>query len=381
MKSLFFLTLLFFSFASYANKSREEIVDTLKGLYPELSSTEFQLKLDGATTPSKFYRTFVRYYYFQLKNSQYDFFRPYEIQIGPVAGDPHLENFGFIINSKGESIPGINDFDDFDIGPVVYDLFRFFVSAQLTLKSDLTQIEIETFLKSYSEGLKGTTHNWSDYWLELKEESQTKGKTLNSKYVDSLKRIFIKKKDRVLKLSSEEKTIFSKLLSLQNIVLLDIYKRAKPSGGSAGLPRYEVLSKNESGEIEWPYFKTLLPSAINSYKTSKTSYQTRLSVVQNYFKMNQDDLALTMIQGKPFMELHEWSGNVAVETMDLKKEELKTVINDEAYLLGKLHAFALKKSFKKSSDSLLLKISSSSWKDYIQTMSDHYLKVFEELNP
>src|SRR5690349_12219614 len=84
-----------------------------------------------------------------------------------IHGDLHAENFGTYMNSSGQLVFNVNDFDEAYVGPFSWDLKRF--SASLALigyqkalsDDDISQLVTE-FARSYLTELRAIAHGGDD---------------------------------------------------------------------------------------------------------------------------------------------------------------------------------------------------------------------------
>ncbi len=84
-----------------------------------------------------------------------------------IHGDLHAENFGTYMNSSGQLVFNVNDFDEAYVGPFSWDLKRFSASVALigyakALSDDAITGLITTFARSYLTELRAVAHGGDD---------------------------------------------------------------------------------------------------------------------------------------------------------------------------------------------------------------------------
>src|SRR3954454_3592277 len=85
-----------------------------------------------AATPFAFYRGSASLFYADMTGAYADssFLTPQTSRLW-IHGDLHAENFGTYMNSSGQLVFNVNDFDEAYVGPFTWDLKRFAASLAL----------------------------------------------------------------------------------------------------------------------------------------------------------------------------------------------------------------------------------------------------------
>ncbi len=84
-----------------------------------------------------------------------------------IHGDLHAENFGTYMNSSGQLVFNVNDFDEAYVGPFIWDLKRFSASLALigygkALSDDVITGLVTTFAGAYLTELRAIAHGGDD---------------------------------------------------------------------------------------------------------------------------------------------------------------------------------------------------------------------------
>lgn len=345
-----FITLFGFLFFLFFNCNAADNLATLNALYPDQSKDFIKTRVQNSKNLHKFFRSFVRYYYSLLKKNP-DFISSLSSLknfSGSISGDPHVENFGFLVDKNHHAYLSFNDFDDADTNDLMFDTLRHLTSA-LIIKPELN---VENYLQSYLAGLEGGTSQLGAMLKQMKDESERKGHRLSNDDVDSEKKSFLNYKKVVIEMSEEEKNSTKKKLETlvkqkfdTNAKIFDLYKRTKDSGGSAGLIRYELLVTIRNN-LHWLELKEFTTAAPTFYTNSKISKDSRIELIRNNLLPTQlkEDFDLVNFQGKTYLTSFIWDGEKGIDFQEMAEKNWENVIYTEVKLLGLLHGKSMVKA-------------------------------------
>lgn len=358
---------------------------TLSALYPEQSKEFIKTRVANSKNVHKFYRSFVRYYYSVMKKNpslitELDSLKNYK---GVVSGDPHVENFGFLVDKDHKAHFGFNDFDDADNSVLSLDLLRHFASA-LLVKPNLS---VDTYFKTYKQALGIKLKSFPETLAEMKRKAEKKGHRLSEDDVDIDGKTFLKYKKVVLKMSDEETTIVQKKLQTllqkeidSSVIVHEIYKRTKDSGGSAGLVRFQILLSIK-GKLQWLELKELTVPATVYYYAIKTRIKNdRLELIKNHLLPAEvkDEFSLVNFQGKSYMAAYIWDGEIGLDFQEIDESAWEEIILLEVKFLGYLHGKTLNKKQAAYKDAIG-RLPSEDWKSaalkVIQKITETYHNV------
>ncbi len=148
------------------------IVDVLMREFGELIAIDpaaFRRKFRKmAATPFAFYRGSASLFYADMTGDFADdrFLNERTSRVW-IHGDLHAENFGTYMNSSGELVFNVNDFDEAYVGPFSWDLKRFAASVALigyakALSDDVIGDLVTTFARAYLTELRAIAHGGDD---------------------------------------------------------------------------------------------------------------------------------------------------------------------------------------------------------------------------
>ncbi len=148
------------------------IIDVLNREFGELIAVDpaaFRRKFRKmAASPFAFYRGSASLFYADLSGSYADssFLDDRTSRVW-IHGDLHAENFGTYMNSSGQLVFNVNDFDEAYVGPFSWDLKRFSASLALigyskALSDDNITTLVTTFARSYLTELRAIAHGGDD---------------------------------------------------------------------------------------------------------------------------------------------------------------------------------------------------------------------------
>ncbi|WP_127499826.1 DUF2252 domain-containing protein [Actinoplanes solisilvae] len=148
------------------------IIDVLSREFGELIAVDpaaFRRKFRKmAASPFAFYRGSASLFYADLSSGYADSsFLDEQTSRVWIHGDLHAENFGTYMNSSGQLVFNVNDFDEAYVGPFSWDLKRFAASLALigyqkALSDDDITALVTGFARSYLTELRAIAHGGDD---------------------------------------------------------------------------------------------------------------------------------------------------------------------------------------------------------------------------
>lgn len=356
----------------------------IRKLYPYLSDRDYTIKLDGATTPFLFLRTFVPLYYLLVKNNP-----PVSLKsagalphAGWCIGDAHPENFGILLLSSGKPMFTVNDVDDAGPCPLAIDALRFFVAVRLYDKD----INLKKLHRVYLNSLNGGQITFSDTVLKMAQWAAGRidpaGKVLDGKH-------HIKRNDLMADVDTSELEAIQTLVTLKfgvNARLLDATKMRKASGGSGGLLRYralvKILGQDEAhGKSTILYeLKDTQPPGVFPLAAGPlgTPAQRLAKTVQMEQGTVASQMSIEHIFDQQMLLRTRPAGNLGVVLDDLKKSAIEDILQDEAAILGRIHIRATSKlaAFREAMN----KIGDDDWENEADILAKMMKKLFASLN-
>jgi hypothetical protein len=314
-----------------------------------------------------FYRSFPPLFYKLAEDCNWrNKFSSISSFISVMAGDAHMENFGLKFYNKQLRL-SVNDYDDLTFGPPFLDVLRLLVSAKLA-KADIDKKLLDDVLQSYKRGLKGKDFDFSKATKKLMSLSKDKDR-IDSELIDINTKLFKKKKSPNSPLSKTELERWQKTLSEYGNIS-DSYLFVKQNGGSAGLKRYQFLMEKD-GELSWIEAKEWVAPSYNiASGTPDPADLKRYNAIVKYDKPFVTP-KLTVFDTKTFYLRNIDARQMGVTISDLKKDELKDVLIDEAYALGDFHRTFLPNE-KDYSKVLENDVHKSDLQDFIDQMSEDF---------
>lgn len=317
--------------------------------YRAPSSVQINPSLERKIASNKdfhaFYRAYVPLFYEVIQNDSEmsKIFSPLLKFNAGMAGDSHIENFGFVLNSYGNASLVINDVDDVTKGPIYLDVMRLYISGKIIDEN----LSWNNYFEAYQKGLKGEEHIFSDFTNKSKENAPSTIHKFLREYISTEVPIkFIKYKLPMYKVGDDRKSeILASLKKVfSRIKIYDQYLFIKDDGGSAGIFRYEVLVQINPGEMPvWLDVKEVTDSSYDKVNNTKTTVGERLKIIKDsiYDKNISSNLFLTQIAGKDFNIRNMGQFALGVKISDVSHLEITDLILDEAYALGQMHARSL----------------------------------------
>jgi hypothetical protein len=295
----------------------------LKTLYPEQSESFISERIKQCNDAFCRWTSFPRAYYAFVKNIP----QVTPARTGMCAGDPHFENFGFYPTSK-ESLFTINDFDDSSDCSLDDDLLRLYFGGQL-----LTDVSVKDFLENYRLGLSGKNKQIPAVINKRLVKSKSKFHDFPKKYKKLLKKG--KCSGDFADLSITEKLMLEGFLKSGKKSAQLLCTRNKSKGGSAGLKRYVIISKE--GSFELKPLDVPAPLFGKSIKTEdrKLIYDEATKLFLND-ELRKDFYSVTF-DDRPYQRRPLWAGVEAMKIDEFDKGAKREVLLHEAYTLGTLH--------------------------------------------
>lgn len=337
------------------------------------------VKLQAAKDPFYFFRSFVDLFYlvYKANPSSFPLVKKLSTVQGWCAGDAHLENFGALLQQNRQPLFTINDMDDSGPCPIVLDLFRFLVSAQLA-DSD---IKIEKALVAYVKGLQRKNIEVPSAIRGIFSKSESFGFNPSESKVKNGK--FIRESGANEVTAAERQSLQAILKGYQGVlvpnpILLDVIKETKVGGGSGGLLRYQVLLNN-GGQVLHFEFKELVTPAIYSVATAVPTAADRIkaSLAVDQGVGASQFYRVVQLAGKDLLIRPRFAGNIGVSLNKLADSEEKEVVYFEAYTLGLVHLRAI--SDHSSWIKMLNAISVGDFIQEVKLMAGYFKKKYQEV--
>lgn len=343
-------------------------------------------RFENASDKHKFLRSFIPYYYQEVEKSAADL--PAMVKAGKtsgqIAGDAHVENFGFLTGNNGRSVFGVNDFDDVAQGPLVLDVMRLSQSASYMDK----ELDHAKLVKAYINGLSNGTHEYSNFITKLGEKSKAGGHLSKAEMkVVGNSKVFAVKQAPTFTTSEAQKEMFLEILKNKygkNVKLHDSYRTMKESGGSAYGKRYHLLADID-GEEHFVELKEVMDSGVvPGLQTKKVSNTERILSARNTFLGDDfgNRLDVVSFENNKFQLRFKAEGNKGIDFTKIKTKEMGGVIKDEFYILGQLHRKSLGNNPEKIEAYLkdINSISAKDWDATIKLMRKKIGKAFDAAN-
>ncbi len=284
--------------SSIASKNQDPLA-LLTRISPGRQSVEITKKRIAALrTTFEFMRAFPSFYWWNLQSlKSKTHLTPILALQGVILGDVHLENFGTLVNRKGEIIPYVNDFDDITIGPFILDIMRLFLAIELSQKIGDAQSNQYNWWKYYAQGIQG--EKFPSAMVEEISKKAAKQATIMDDEIEEKNGVwyFTKRRDDSRDLTSKEilssqqwTQIISEEYQLTQLELQDSYAREKLTGGSGGLVRFYNLYQSQKAFFVFEIKPLVRPSP--DYFTKKTySAINRSNQLNEYLqKLNMNNL-------------------------------------------------------------------------------------------
>lgn len=326
--------------------------EMLADFYPSQTPEFLNARISANQDFYSFFRAFSPVFYKKMLDENLDsLFKPLKKYRGTIAGDLHVENFGFAIDDKGKVLFTVNDIDDSTQGEIYYDVIRHYVSAKIVDK----KITWDDYFSAYQKGLKRESRHYSFYT----EKGMNDVAEVTEKYIEKYVSFdapfkFKKFKTPYRPTASVEATELVKALKekFPKIEIYDHYVRIKEDGGSAGLKRFQVLARvSPKDKVQWMDIKE---SAISGYDKvfapeAKETFENRMLAIKSNIYGNQFDKSLDVltIEKHPYSLRYVDQFASGLKLTEIPEDDYTDVILDEAYVVGRMHQLSLKENAPK----------------------------------
>lgn len=331
------------SFALEAAECRGVLKELLK-LYPSQDEATMMIRIQNAENKHQYLRSFIPYYYqrcYELRETL-PVYSKLQKHVAQIAGDAHVENFGYMLNNKGVPVFTLNDFDDVIEAPLFLDVMRLSQSSGY-----MGEFEQARLLLAYESGLSGAGREFSPYIKKLGNKAQAGGVASKAEIIEgSHGPQFAVRKTPSFDTTITEKRSMESVLKKKfgnKSKLLDSYRTNKESGGSAFGKRYHALTEI-NGEKHFIEFKEVMESGVvKSWVKKPISDEQRILKARKTYLGDDfnEKLDIVKIGDKTFQMRFKAEGNKSIDLTKVKNSELSGVIEDEFFVLGQLHRKAL----------------------------------------
>lgn len=319
--------------------------EMLEAFYPDQSKDFIDNRLKANKDFHSFYRAFSPVFYKQVADPSFkSLFKPLEKYKGTIAGDLHIENFGFVIDDKGKVIFTLNDFDDSTEGFLYHDVLRHFVSGKIVDK----ELSWKKYYEAYVKGLKGEAHESSFYVQKgMEDVSEVTEKTLKKFIGEEAPFKFIKHKTPDRPTTAAELVELTKSLreKFPKVEIFDHYVRIKEDGGSAGLKRFQVLARvKPQDKVQWLDIKESTLSGYDKvFGDQNLSFESRMAAFKERIYDGRLNKAIDslMLEGKIYSLRYVDQFASGLKLEDIPADDYADIIADEAYVVGRMHRLSL----------------------------------------
>lgn len=319
--------------------------EMLEEFYPNQKGAFIEKRIEANKDFHSFYRAFSPVFYKYVADPEFvALYKPLEKFQGTIAGDLHIENFGFVIDDKGKVIFTLNDFDDSTEGLLYHDVLRHFVSGKIVDKD----LAWKTYFEAYAKGLKGEAHV-SSFYIEkgIEDVSIVTEKTLKKFISEDVPLKFIKHKtpDRPTTVEELKSLTNSLKEKFPNIEIFDHYVRIKEDGGSAGLKRFQVLARvRPQDKVQWLDIKESAQSGYDKvFVKAEVNFEGRMAAFKERIydgRLNKSIDSIS-IDGHAYSLrfVDQFASGLKLE--DIPADDYADIIADEAYVVGRMHRLSL----------------------------------------
>lgn len=385
MSKLKLVLLLVITFQAEA-KPCKKVTAALLELYPEHTKSIMVARFEKATNKHKFLRSFIPYYYQQIHKhaDKLPAFQKASKTKGYIAGDAHVENFGFLVDNNGKSIMALNDFDDVAQSSLVMDVMRLSQSASYVNK-ELDQTHL---IQAYLKGLNDKPYELSEYINKLAAKASGGGKLSKAEFTTTAtgKQFAIKQAPTFATTQAQHSGLEAILKKKygKDVKLHDSYRTMKESGGSAYGTRYHLLAEFD-GQVHFIELKEASGSGVVPELLSKAQTNPeRILGARNTFLGNNFDRQLDVVafENQNFQLRFKAKGNKSIDLGKARAEEIPKIIEDEFFILGQLHRKSLAASeapiaqYTKDIHSISIK----EWDETIKFMRERIKTAFDKVN-
>jgi hypothetical protein len=272
----------------------------------------------------------------------------------------------------------MNDMDDSGPCPIVLDLFRLMVSSHLYDAN----ISLESIVSNYLDGLNGKNHKYSDAVTNMLDKSKSRGIEMDPSELENGR---FKRDASTQEVGPAISGQISQILTGLGSVLAshasiqDVYQTAKVGGGSGGMARYEVLI-NDGGKLLYIELKEETTPSIYPVATEPIPpVQQRIFNTLNADQSGRESAfyGVVFVNNKNMLMRPKFPGEIGVNLAKQSKSENKNIIDDEAYILGSIHAATVSHDKKYAAD--VANIKKSDWKHDVDLMADFFSSKYKSL--
>jgi hypothetical protein len=304
--------------------------DYFRQSYPHLSAEQFQQKWKNAQKSGLlFMRSFVNTWYDEL--GRLSSTGP----IGPCFGDPHPENFGFLVfvDVQGQETMEYtyNDADDSGSCPVAFDALRYFTTLKIMLRDNEMEADLR---RAYVRFLNG--EEWKDRLsASLRPDVAA---TRNRMLAQTTKKNKIKIGGPVKPLPAARAQALFSLLQPQCVgcQFLDAAEFQVSSGGSAGLERYWILVETAPQKQEIIEFKELREPASQRGRWAQKQKLSRSDILKDVWGTGwPKHFTFVSFEAQPFLIRSRVNADLTWES--LTAEQKKGVLIEQVFQLAQLH--------------------------------------------
>jgi hypothetical protein len=321
-------------------QEQNNIVDKLFKLYHETQSKEFlKIRIDEANSDFDKWRAFPPLYYSLVKDVVSTEVLQKLIEIkGLCVGDPHFENFGYLVNPKNmdEPIFTINDIDDSVLNcSIILDLIRLVIGHRLITEDPAM---INSFIVNYIQGLKNEVKETSSSYLNsLKMKAIGKNTEVPKKYEEMIASKICNIKEGFRELDDTELTQIKQFIDLKSVDKVCIFDKIK--GGSAGNKRFVIMENSES-VYELKRLANPAPFVFSTENLNDKDVIVNRLWGENF----NDSYKIEKIGNDSFLKRPEWKGNEGVKLSKVSNDysfEMISIMQYQMQVLGQIHAKSL----------------------------------------
>lgn len=332
-----------------------------------------QEKVHAASDVYEFTTSFAEYFYALLNHNRGNLSTVADLQSEEAwcAGDAHPKNFGALILSDGDSVFTLNDMDDAGPCPVVMDLLRFLLTAQLAE----AKVRPEELVANYLDGVSGAPASIPKAVNALLQQSRNAGTPPTPEDLEK-SGMRLKRTGKSREVTGGEGSELR--LLMQTLVpdhqVLDIYAKEKIGGGSNGVLRFEILLQGPSALLHLelkgqpgPAIQVVAPSPVPEQserirRTIELEMGAKASPLYRVVKVGGQDMLL-----RP-----RFNGNIGVK---LSAGDKKVWLKHEAFQLGYFHSQTLK-----SPGRWVSAVRQESWSADVQSLKSHFRQKFKDVS-
>jgi hypothetical protein len=298
--------------------------DYFRQSYPHFSTEQFQQKWKNAQKSGLlFMRSFVNTWYDEV--GRLSSTGP----IGPCFGDPHPENFGFLVFDEKLEYT-YNDVDDSGACPVAFDALRYFTTLKIMTKDSDLDADLRRAYVRFLNGEELPNKPSASLVPELS--------TAVSKMLSKTKKNKIRIEGPLKPLAPSKAQALFALIQPQctGCKYLDAAEYQVSSGGSAGRERYWILVETAPQKQLIIEFKELTEPASQRGKWAQKQKLSRDAILKDLWGSQWPAyFAFATFEAQPFLMRSRLSVDLSLDT--LNPEQKKAVLTEQVYQLAQLH--------------------------------------------